>query len=328
MPQRPLVSVLTVNWNSLDDLLACLASVEAQRQALDDPAAVELVVVDNASADGSERRARRCFPQAQVIQSGGNVGFAEGCNVGINLARGRWIFTLNNDATLADGCLEAACQAARRAPESVGMLQLSLRFAHDPGLINSTGMLLFDSGAARDRDFGLPAEQAASEPPFCPTAGAALYRRRMLDRLRTPQGWFDAGYFMYMEDLDLGWRARLAGYDCQMVPEAQVHHRFQGSSRRLGEGWVIQQCRKNRLRALIKNASKRMLLASWKQTARDARDQWRALGLAGLATLAHAACAALPGRRRVRRLTRADPRALERRWCRELFAAPEVIAKD
>lgn len=319
------ISVVVVNWNARDELAECLSSLVDQTDR-----DFEVVVVDNGSVDGSLELVRERFGDVvHLVPTGENLGFAEGCNRGIAVARGRWVLTLNNDATLASDGIAVLRAAAASAGARLGMIQACIRFKDRPRT-NSTGLLLFDTGAAIDRDFDVPfAEASAAGDVFCPTAGAALYRRSMLDAIRLSTGWFDRGHFMYCEDLDLGWRARLAGWEARYEPGVVVMHRFQGSSRKKGRGWVERMCRVNRVRTLVKNASPAFLLASWKQTARDARAQWRAEGLGGLSALARAAVDALPRRREVSRRATLRRRAVEQRYARPFVpgpAAPEGAA--
>jgi GT2 family glycosyltransferase len=148
------------------------------------------------------------------------------------------------------------------------MLQSCIVFKDKPDTLNSTGLLLFKDATAADRGVRTPSARAASWPLdiFCPTAGAAAYRRSMLQRVRLPAGVFDESFFMYYEDVDLGWRCRLAGFRARYVPDAIVYHAFQGSSRRHGNRFVLRQCTKNRLIALARNASPQLLLRSLPKT--------------------------------------------------------------
>jgi len=141
-------------------------------------------------------------------------------------------------------------------------------FKDRPDQLNSTGVLLFKDATAADRSVRAPSADAASWPLdiFCPTAGAAAYRRSMLERVRLPAGAFDESFFMYYEDVDLGWRCRLAGFRARYVPDAVVYHAFQGSSHRHGNRFVLRQCTKNRLIALARNASPELLLRSFPKT--------------------------------------------------------------
>lgn len=262
------ISVVIVNWNSADDLLGCLASLEQQTLAPQ-----QIIVVDNGSTDGSAERVRERFRQVELIANRDNRGFAPAVNQGIEHARGEWVATLNND-TIADARwierLEAATHDAEDGQDGqeLGMLQSCIVFKDKPDTLNSTGLLLFKDATAADRGVRTPSARAASWPLdiFCPTAGAAAYRRSMLERVRLPAGVFDESFFMYYEDVDLGWRCRLAGFRARYVPDAIVYHAFQGSSRRHGNRFVLRQCTKNRLIALARNASPQLLLRSLPKT--------------------------------------------------------------
>ena len=252
------VSVLIVNWNARADLAECLRSVRGQ---VEQP--LEVVVVDNGSGDGSAEMVRREFPEVKLLEPGRNLGFAEGNNVGLQVCRGRWVALLNNDAVADPRWLAELVAAARAGGPRLGSLQSRVLFRQKPTHTNSTGILVFNNGHARDRDFDVPARaDDVYGEIFGPTAAAALYRRAMLDEVKLPSGYFDRGFFMYLEDVDLSWRCRLAGWESFYVPSSIVHHAFHGSSARRGNDFVELQCRKNRLRTLIKNASPRFLLAS------------------------------------------------------------------
>jgi GT2 family glycosyltransferase len=136
------------------------------------------------------------------------------------------------------------------------MLQSLLLYQSRRDTINSTGVELTRSGGGRDRKEGQP--RAAGEVPdevFCPTAGAAAYRRTMLEAVHMSGGYFDRSHFMYYEDMDLGWRARLAGFSAQYVPGSVVYHRWHGSTERRGRSWLLATAGINRLRTILKNAS-------------------------------------------------------------------------
>lgn len=249
------ILVLIVNWNGREDLRACLASLAAQTER-----DFAVLVVDNGSADGSAEMVRREFPGVRLLQTGANLGFAEGCNRGLAEAREPWVLLLNNDTRADAGALAALRGAARAAGPRLGMLQARLLFLDRPQLVNSSGVLVYSDGTFVDREFAAPVRPAQRpEPIFCACAGAALYRRAMLEELRLPTGVLDRSFFMYYEDVDLGWRARLAGWEAMCVPQALVYHRFQGSSDRQRRAFVAAHCHANKVRTLLKNASLRYL---------------------------------------------------------------------
>lgn len=304
------LSIVIVNWNARDGLAECLSSLAEQTDR-----DFETIVVDNGSTDGSVEMLAAAHPRVRVLQTGANLGFAEGCNRGIDAARSDWVFLLNNDA-IADRSLVASLRRrAHGAGAHDGMFQARILFTQKPDRTNSTGMLLFRNGKSRDRDFDKPREQSETgDEIFCPTAGAAMYRRSMLDEVRLETGYLDRTYFMYAEDLDLGWRCRLAGWRAWYAPEAVVHHAFQGSSRRHGANFVELQCMKNRFRTLLKNASPAFLLRTLPASVADAATLVRWNGPGIIPRGLRAGLEMLRLRSEVRKLARVTPRAVEDAW--------------
>jgi GT2 family glycosyltransferase len=307
----PGIAVLVVNWNGKEHLERCLGSVVPQLGPSD-----RLVLVDNGSSDGSREDARRQFPAISVIDTGSNLGFAEACNRGLAEIDGGWVFTLNNDAAIDTHCIEALRAIARGAGDRVGMIQPRMLLARDRSRINSTGLVLLPDGGATDRDFGAPARETGSEVEeiFCPTAGAALYRKRMLDGLRLTTGIFDRTFFMYCEDWDLGWRARLCGWSALYAPQAVVAHAFQGSAHRHPRGFVDTQVRLNNIRTMLKNATARWLVRSLRAHLREMflliwNNGWRAVAAIGAAVRD-----GLRQRREVKALSCVPAIEVEKRW--------------
>lgn len=306
------LSVVVVNWNSRADLEACLESLRAQTHR-----ELEVVVIDNASTDGSVEMVRARHPEVRLLAQADNLGFAEACNLGIDATTGPWVAMLNNDATAEPRWAEALVEAARGAPAACGMLQSLMLLQRDRDRVNSTGIELTRSGGGRDRDEGaLRPTRLELEEIFCPTAGAAAYRRAMLSAVRLPVGYFDRDHFCYYEDMDLGWRARLAGWSALYVPASVVFHRYHGSTARRGKSWLVVTSRTNRLRTLVKNASWRFVVATSPQSAADiAKVLW--FGRASAAVgLVRAVRAGLAQRGRVSELCTGSREQVERAWIR------------
>jgi GT2 family glycosyltransferase len=177
-------------------------------------------MVDNASTDDSVALVKREFPHIEVVVNRANLGFAAGNNVGIQRAGSPFVVTLNNDTEPRPGWLEALMKPAL-ADESVGMVASKMVFSSRPETINSAGIAIDKAGIAWDRLGGAPDSGGETvEEVFGPCAGAALYRRSMLEEV----GLFDEDFFAYLEDVDLAWRARLAGWKCLYAPGAVVSH--------------------------------------------------------------------------------------------------------
>jgi GT2 family glycosyltransferase len=310
---RPALSVVTVNWNSRDDLEACLSSLAAQTCA-----ELEVLVIDNGSSDDSVKMVRARFPQFTLLEQTTNLGFAEGCNVGIQRATGAWIAMLNNDAIADPDWAKALVVAAERVPPSCGMLQSLMLFQRNPSTVNSTGIGLTHQGTGFDRDEGnaAPGDTASApwEAIFCPTAGAAAYRRSMLDAIKLSTGYFDAGHFCYYEDLDLGWRARLAGYDAQYIPGSIVHHKYHGSTARRGRAWLVRLSTINRVRTLLKNASASFIARSLPTSCWQLFRLPFVSGPAALIEYASAIYGSLKLRAEVEASRRVERGSLEKRW--------------
>ncbi|MGB9177188.1 MAG: glycosyltransferase family 2 protein [Methanoregula sp.] len=215
-----MISVVVVNYNGMKFLEGCLTSLD--RQTYQD---FEVIVVDNGSSDNSPAYIRERYPSVILVETGENLGFAGGTNAGIHIAKGEFILTLNND-TIADPHLLEEIVQPMRSDARIGMCASKMLFPD--GRINSTAICISRSGAAWDRGIGETdhGQYDVAEEVFGPCAGAALYRRSMLDEI----GLFDEDFFLYMEDLDLAFRAQLAGWKCMYVPTAHVVHIHRGTT--------------------------------------------------------------------------------------------------
>lgn len=224
-----LVSVLVLNYHGCRFLPQLLAHL--QQQTVDN---FELIFIDNASYDGSvalvEQLCTECNIPHTVVQNTTNLGFAPACNQGNRLARGQWLALLNNDAWPEPQWLETLLVATKH-DSKIGMVASKMLFAHNPIMINSCGIALDWMGIAWDWRGGEtddPTENALLEI-FGPCGGAGLYSRAMLAEI----GGFDDDFFVYLEDVDIAWRARLAGWQAVFQPQARVYH---AHSATLGEG--------------------------------------------------------------------------------------------
>jgi GT2 family glycosyltransferase len=306
----PGISVVIVSWNGRADLETCLRALERQTDR-----GFDTIVVDNGSTDGTVEMVSSGFSWVRVIATGKNNGFAEGCNIGIDASRTDWVATLNPDTEADVRWIEALRAAAREAPADVGMLQSKVVLRQSPDRTNSTGVLLFTNGSAEDRDFDRPARpDDAVEEVFCATAGAALYRRAMLDRIALPTGVFDRTFFMYYEDVDLGWRARVAGWSALYVPGAVVKHAFQASSRKRETHFISMHLKRNRVRMILKNGSWAFATRTLPKTLYDLGEAFVWEGFKGIAGVFGAARDGLRGRSEVAGIATARRRDVERRW--------------
>jgi GT2 family glycosyltransferase len=211
------VAVVIVNYNGGQLLQAALAALARQTVR---PRRV--LVVDNASSDGSTDGLEEGFPGTEVIGLAENVGFAAANNVGVDAAADcEWVALLNPDAFPEPHWLEELVAAAAEQP-SYSFFASQLLLADDPARLDGTGDVYHVSGLAFRRDHGRPVANVARprSEVFAPCAAAAMYRRDVF----LDAGGFDERYFAYLEDLDLAFRLRLAGHHCLYVPESTVLH--------------------------------------------------------------------------------------------------------
>ena len=214
---KPRASVIIINWNGKAHLERCLESLRKQIYA-----DFEIIIVDNGSTDGSvEFIIERYGNGVRLIKNEKNLGFAEGNNVGFRNARGEFFITLNNDTEVDCGWLGALVSAAE-GDDKIGMCASKILFLERPNIIDSVGMNIFFDGMSKQRGH-LEADRGqynSLEEILLPSACAALYRKKMLDEI----GFFDKDFFIYCDDTDLGFRARLAGWKAVFVPSSVVYH--------------------------------------------------------------------------------------------------------
>ena len=233
------VDLVIPNLNGLRFLKPCLDSVLTQTFR-----DIQVWLVDNGSTDGSVPYVQMHYPQVRLIANTTNKGFSAGNNQAIRAGAAELVATLNNDTTVEPQWLETLVDAML-ADARVGMCASKMLFADRRDTINSAGVVIDRVGIAWDRlggEVDKPDEDAV-RPVFGPCAGAALYRRAMLDEI----GLFDEDFFAYLEDTDLAWRARWAGWQALYVPAARVYHFHTGTfpapikSRLLGRNkvWLI-----------------------------------------------------------------------------------------
>ena len=210
------VTVVIPNWNGERFLPACLESV--RRQSFED---FDTVLVDNGSTDGSVALVSQDFSEVRVLPLGENRGFSAAVNAGIRTSHTEYVALLNNDTETDQGWLEALVRAAEVHPEA-GSFASKLVDFNDRRILDGVGDVLRRSGLPYRLGHGEPdcGQYAEAAFVFGACAGAALYRRSMLDEI----GLFDEDFFANCEDGDLSFRAQLAGYRCLYVPESVVYH--------------------------------------------------------------------------------------------------------
>jgi GT2 family glycosyltransferase len=209
------VAVIIVNFNGGEYLIRCL---QALTELSEQPG--EIIVVDNASEDSSAAVAVARFPNIQLIEAGSNTGFAVANNIGIAATDKPWIALINPDAYVEPGWMAAILSAVNGNP-GITFFSAELVDANDHRCLDGQGDCYHVSGLMWRRKHGQPVKGEPSRlPMFAPCAASALYEKAAVLEV----GGFDEDYFCYIEDIDLGFRLRLAGYDCLHVSAAIAYH--------------------------------------------------------------------------------------------------------
>src|SRR5271165_1016694 len=258
------VSITIVTYNSAGFIRRCLESVLAQRY----PKA-QIIVVDNASTDGTTDILERLTDRVTVVFNDRNVGFAAAQNQAIAISRTQWVLALNPDVLLMPGFI-ATLVAAGESDSGVGtvcgkLLSMSADFRLPPKpYFDSTGVYFtptlrhFDRGAGQV-DFG---QYERCEYVFGATGAAALYRREMIEHISIDGEFYDHDFFVYREDADVAWRAQLFGWTCLYVPAARGYHvrRAKPENRRNLPPLINMHSVKNRFLLRIKNVTATLYL--------------------------------------------------------------------
>lgn len=247
-----MISVIIPNWNGTTLLPGCLNSLRTQTHP-----DYEVILVDNASTDDSVEMIRREYPEVRVLELARNLGLTGGVNAGIAIARGEIIALLNNDAEASPAWLTELEAALARHPEAGSVASKMLLYDH-PKTINSAGDFYRTDGIPGNRgvwqqDDG---EFDQEDLVFGGCGGAVAYRRTMLEQI----GLFDEDLFMYCEDVDLSWRAQLAGWGCVYAPLAVVHHRLSATG---GGVLASYYSGRNCIYVIVKNYPSSLLRKHW-----------------------------------------------------------------
>ena len=244
--QQPAVAVVVVYYNGADDTIACLDGIAA----LSWPAErLEVVVVDNASRGDDVARIRAAHPGARVVPAGANLGFAGGCNLGVRESTAGYVAFLNNDARPDEAFLRAAVGELETHPDVGAVAAKVLDWAGER--IDFAGGTLSWYGQGFKLHVGEPDGTVPDDARdvLFGTGSALVVRRAAFEAV----GGFDERYFMFFEDVDLGWRLWLAGHRVRYVPGAVAYHRHHASMSGLG-AWREQfLLERNALYTIYKN---------------------------------------------------------------------------
>lgn len=218
---QPLVSIIIVNWNGAQHLPVCLNALRRQTYRT-----FEVILVDNASRDNSLDLVTKNYPEVKVIALSHNRGFTGGNNAGLRAARGEIVALLNNDTEADEHWLAEVTAAFERHPEA-GSVASKMKLFDRRDTFHTAGDFYRMDGLPGNRgvwevDRG---QYDREEYVFSACGGSAAYRRAVLDQI----GLLDEDFFFSCEDVDLGWRAQLAGWRCVYAPRAVVYHKLKAT---------------------------------------------------------------------------------------------------
>jgi len=253
-PPAPVrVAVVVVTFEAerfVEDCFGSLRRIDAAG------ADVEVIAVDNGSRDGTVRLLGERFPEVAVLANDRNLGFAGGNNAGIGRALEHgadFVYLLNPDTEVTPGFLREALSVARERPEA-GQVQSLLLLASERNLVNTAGNAIHFLGlgyCGRFRETASSVPDVPAEIAFASGAGVLLRTQALRE-----SGLFDEELFLYQEDLDLGWRMRLAGWTALLAPRSVVFHKY-AFSRNPEKYYFLER---NRALVLLKNLRFRNLL--------------------------------------------------------------------
>lgn len=241
MPAKKVIaSIITVSMNHLQRLEEYLPSV------LKSAGDYELIISDNASSDGSIECIRTLYKEVIVLENGGNLGFAEACNRGAQIARGEFLVFINPDTTVEPDWLVKLLEPF--SDPQVGLVTSKILLMKQPDQINTCGNVVHISGIAQCRGIHRPrSEYSALEEVDAVSGASFAMRRAAFEQL----GGFDRDFFLYVEETDLSLRARIAGWKCIYQPASIVYHDYQ---LKFGPHKIFHQER-NRYLTILKNFS-------------------------------------------------------------------------
>ncbi len=251
---EPRVTVVIPHFNGkqiLDDCLSSLFKNSFQN--------FEVLVIDNGSTDGSQQMVKEKFPKVRLIQNSENKGYAGACNQGIALSQSEFVLLLNNDTVCPTNFLEALVQAMERFP-GVAMAQPKILSIQDPQFFDYSGaaggeMDLLGYPFARGRIFDTVEKDkgqydALDKRVFWTSGCALMLRKSVTEQI----GVLDEDFFAHQEEIDLNWRAQLAGYQNMVVTETYIYH-YSGYTLRQDNQRKMYLNHRNNLIMLIKNLS-------------------------------------------------------------------------
>lgn len=239
------VSIIIPNYNGIEYLENCLRSLKAQENQSE----MEIIVVDNGSTDGSNDLVRRKFPEIPLLQLRENYGFCKAVNIGIKASKAPYVILLNNDTQVHEHFVKELVEGMKRYPNAFSCASLMLNY-NNRAVVDDAGDYYSAFGWAYARGKGKNSTEYQKEGKiFAACAGAAIYRKEVFDQI----GYFDEAHFAYLEDIDIGYRARIFGYNNYYIPSAKVYHVGSGTSGSRYNEFKVKNSSRNNIYLVYKN---------------------------------------------------------------------------
>ncbi len=237
-------SVIIPNYNGADFIKECIDSLKLQEYK-----DFEIIVVDNGSKDDSADLVEREYPGIRLKRLDQNYGFSRAVNEGLRMSEAPFVILLNSDTRVETGFVGALVSAIK-SDESVFSVASKMIQMKRPDKLDGAGDLYSAFGWAYARGKGRSSEgYTKTAKVFSACGGAAIYRRSILDEI----GWFDEFHFAYLEDTDIGYRARIMGYKNIYCPEAKVYHVGSGATGSRYNDFKIRISARNNMYVIMKN---------------------------------------------------------------------------
>ena len=237
-------SVIIPNYNGAEFIKECIDSLKLQEYK-----DFEIIVVDNGSEDDSADLVEREYPGIRLKRLDQNYGFSRAVNEGLRMSEAPFVILLNSDTRVEAGFVGALVSAIK-SDESVFSVASKMIQMKRPDKLDGAGDLYSAFGWAYARGKGRSSEgYTKTAKVFSACGGAAIYRRSILDEI----GWFDEFHFAYLEDIDIGYRARIMGYRNVYEPEAVVYHYGSGVSGSRYNDFKVRLSARNNMYIIMKN---------------------------------------------------------------------------
>lgn len=238
------VSVVIPNFNGIAFLDSVLASLEGQTLSN-----FEVILVDNGSTDGSCSFVTANYPWVHLIELSENFGFCGAVNAGIRAAKAPYVLLLNNDTEVKEDFVEEMLAAIRRHKNTFSCGARMVQY-HDRDRLDDVGNYYCALGWSFARGRGKDIHAYETEDKiFSACAGAAIYRKKIIEKI----GYFDEEHFAYLEDTDIGYRARIYGYENWYAPKAIVYHVGSGTSGSRYNQFKTRYSSRNNIYLIYKN---------------------------------------------------------------------------